>query len=131
MARNQRMPTTPSTEIEWGNHSKIIARPSDRSRLQSFYQDVLGCYLGKGPQHPGGPADTDLIRFANGFSMVVHYLDAALSEAEQKKAIWLELLTDNPAQLAQKVQGFGIQPFDYFDKDHFYFQAPGGHIKVL
>ncbi len=115
-------------KAEWGSHSKMIARPSDRSRLRSFYRDVLGCYVGQGPRHPGGPEDTDLIRFANGFSIVVHYSDAALAEAELKQSIWLEVLTDNTAQLERKIQAFGIQPFDYFDKDHFYFQAPGGQV---
>lgn len=113
---------------EWGTHSKMIAGPSARLRLQSFYRDVLGCYVGKGPQHPGGPEDTDLIRFPNGFSIVVHYHDAALGEAELKKAIWLELFADDPVQLERKIQAFGIHPFDYFDKDHFYFQAPGGQV---
>ena len=113
---------------EWGNHSKMIAPPSTRLRLQGFYRDVLGCYVGKGPQHPDGPEDTDMIRFANGFSIVVHYNEAALSEAELKKALWLELLTDDAARLERKIRAFGIQPFDYFDKERFYFQAPGGQV---
>lgn len=113
---------------EWGNHSKMIAPPSTRLRLQSFYRDVLGCYVGKGPQHPDGPEDTDLIRFANGFSIVVRYSEAALGEAELKKSIWLELLTNDAARLERKIQAFGIQPFDYFDKERFYFQAPGGQV---
>lgn len=135
------LPTTPSrptgdgpaprveaTGAEWGNHSKMVARPSDRPRLQEFYRDVLGCYVGRGPQHPGGPEDTDLVRFANGFSAVVHYSDAALGEAELKMAIWLEVLTDDAAELEGRIMAFGVQPFDYFDKDHFYFQAPGGQV---
>ena len=126
--RDNSAPNAGATGVEWGNHSKMIARPSNRLRLQSFYRDVLGCSVGKGPQHPGGPEDTDLIRFANGFSVVVHYNDAALGEADLKKSIWLELLTDNAAHLEQKIKAFGIQPFDYFDKDHFYFQAPGGQV---
>lgn len=113
---------------EWGTHSKAVARPSDRERLQHFYRDVLRCYVGKGPQHPGGPEDTDLVRFANGFSIVFHYSDAALSEAQVKQSIWLELVTDNPAGLERAIQAFGIEPFDYFDKEHFYFQAPGGQV---
>jgi len=114
--------------IELGSRSKINAHPSVRSRLQSFYRDILGCDVGKGPQHPGGPEDTDLIRFADDFTIVVHYDDAALGEAALKKAIWLELVTDDTAQLEQRIQRFGILPFDYFDKDHFYFQAPGGQV---
>lgn len=115
-------------QAEWGTHSKMIARPSDRARLQTFYRDVLGCEVGKGPLHIGGPGDTDLIRFPNGFSVVIHYYDSALHDAELKKSIWLELFTNDPAQLEQKIQAFGIQPFEYFDKDHFYFQAPGGQV---
>ena len=115
-------------QAEWGTHSKMIARLSDRVRLQTFYRDVLGCEVGEGPLHVGGPGDTDLIRFPNGFSAVVHYDDSALHDAELKKAIWLELFTDDTAHLEQKIQAFGIQPFEYFDKDHFYFQAPGGQV---
>lgn len=126
--QNDSTPNTKATGAEWGNHSKMIARPADRPRLQSFYRDVLGCYVGKGPQHPGGPEDTDLIRFANGFSIVIHYNDAALSEADLKNAIWLELLTDSADQLERRIRAFGIQSLDYFDKDHFYFQAPGGQV---
>jgi hypothetical protein len=117
-----------ATTTAWGTHSKMIAPPSVRPRLQRFYRDVLGCALGKGPEHPGGPKDTDLIRFANGFTIVVHYSDAALSDADLKKSIWLELVSDNAAQLERSIQAFGIEPFDYFDNDHFYFQAPGGQV---
>lgn len=117
-----------TSHAEWGNHTKMIARPSVRARLQSFYRDVLGCDVGKGPQHVGGPPDTDLIRFPNGFTSVIHYYDSALDETDLKKSIWLELLTDDAEQLAQKIRAFGIQPFEYFDQDHFYFQAPGGQV---
>ncbi len=86
------------------------------------------CYVGQGPRHPGGPEHTEVSRFANGCSIVVHYSDAALRESELKKSIGLELVTDNTAQLERKIQAFGIQPFDYFDKDHFYLQAPGGQV---
>lgn len=126
--RDDSTPNARATGAEWGNHSKMIARPSDRLRLQGFYRDVLGCYLGKGPQHPGGPDDTDVIRFANGSSIVVHYSDTALGEVELKKPIWLELLTENTAQLEQTIVAAGIQPLDHFDKHHFYFQAPGGQV---
>lgn len=126
--RENSIPNASATGAAWGTHSKMLARPSDRPRLQSFYRDVLGCYVGKGPEHPGGPEDTDLIRFANGFSIVVQYTDSALGEAELKRSIWLEVQTDNADQLARKIEAFGIHAFDYFDKDHFYFQAPGGQV---
>jgi len=112
----------------WGTHSKMIAPLSTRQRLQRFYRDVLGCEVRMGPHHPGGPEHTDLIRFANGFSIVVHYSDAALAEADLKKSIWLELVSDDARQLEAKIKGFGIDPFDYFDREHFYFQAPGGQV---
>jgi hypothetical protein len=75
------------------------------------------------PPTPGGPEDTELIRFANGFTIVVQYTDTALADAELRKSIWLELQTDTPDDLAKKIESFGIHAFDYFDKDHFYFQA--------
>lgn len=115
-------------KVLWGNHTKITARAADRPRIQAFYRDVLGCEVGKGPQHVGGPPDTDRIRFPNDFFVGVHYDDSALSDADQKKAIWLELHCENPEELKRRVEAFGIQGLDYFDKDHFYFQAPGGQV---
>jgi hypothetical protein len=119
---------TVGTGARWGTHSKMIAHPADRSRIQEFYRDVLGCYVGKGPQHPGGPESTDLIRFANGLSIVVHYDDSALGDAELRKSIWLELHADDAAELVRKIEAFGISRFDYFDKDNAYFQVPGGQV---
>jgi len=116
------------TRALWGNRTKMIARPSDRDRIQKFYRDVLGCHVGKGPQHPGGPEDTDLIRFANNFTVVVHYDHVALSDSDQKRAIWLEIQTDNTDEIRKKIEAFGIHGFDYFDREHFYFQAPGGQV---
>lgn len=120
--------STRGVRAEWGTHSKMIAPASVRERLQAFYRDVLGCEVTKGPRHPGGPEETDRIRFVNGFSIVVHYNDQALPEAALKQSIWLELVSDNAAQLEREIQAFGIRPFDYFDEEHFYFQAPGGQV---
>jgi hypothetical protein len=119
---------TPARRGQRGAPIRRCSRALRTDPLQSFYRDVLGCYVGKGPEHPGGPEDTDLIRFANGFSIVVQYTDSALGEAELKRSIWLEVQTDNADQLARKIEAFGIHAFDYFDKDHFYFQAPGGQV---
>lgn len=115
-------------QVFWGNHAKITAHPADRGRIQAFYRDVLGCEVGPGPRHAGGPPDTDRIRFPNGFFVGIHYDRSALSEADQKQAIWLELCCENPDDLKRRIQEFGIQGFDYFDADHFYFQAPGGQV---
>jgi hypothetical protein len=58
----------------------------------------------------------------------VVYDDSALSESDRLKSIWQELRTDRPEELKQKILTFGIREIEYFDKEHFYFQAPGGQV---
>jgi hypothetical protein len=40
----------------------------------------------------------------------------------------MELRTDRPEKLKQKILKFGIKEIKYWDKDHFYLQAPGGQV---
>jgi hypothetical protein len=43
------------------------------------------------------------------------------------KSIWLDLRTDSPEELKQSSE-FGIKGIEFWDKEHFYFQAPVGQV---
>ena len=53
---------------------------------------------------------------------------AALDDSHARKGIWLEIRTDDPEALKQKILAFGVQQVEFWDNEHFYFQAPGGRV---
>ncbi len=108
--------------ITMGNHSKIVARPAEQDRIRSFYRDLLGCTLTKQTK------DIDYIRFQDGFFIAVLYQDAVASPDELRQAIWLELRTDEPAALRDKIIAFGVHSIEMPGAEHLYFQAPGGQV---
>lgn len=105
-----------------GEHSKMTVLPSERDRVQRFYHEVLGCQVTKKSE------TADLIQLGTNFYIGVIYDDSALSELDLFKSIWLEIRTDHPEELKQKILKFGIREVTYWDKEHFYFQAPGGQV---
>lgn len=109
------------TNIAIGRNARMTVLPSVKEKLQKFFREVLGCKITK------KEADYDLIHLEQG-NMGVMYRNYALSEADFMKATWMELTTDNPDAVKQKILAFGIQEIEYDDKKHFYFQAPGGQV---
>jgi catechol 2,3-dioxygenase-like lactoylglutathione lyase family enzyme len=105
-----------------GNHSKIVARHSDQDRIRAFYRDVLGCTITKETK------DVDYIRFHEGFFVAVLYQETVPSPEELRRSIWLELRSDEPAVLRQRIVDFGVTQIDMPGADHLYFQAPGGQV---
>ena len=110
------------TGIALGENSKMVIRPSERDRVQRFYRDVLGCRV---TTKSNG---MDLIRLGTDFYIGAVYDDSALSDADRLNSIWLDLRTENPIELKQKILEFGCQEVEFWDKEHFYFQAPGGQV---
>jgi catechol 2,3-dioxygenase-like lactoylglutathione lyase family enzyme len=110
------------TNVSFGRHSKIIALPSEQNRIRMFYRDVLGCKVTKESEK------IDYFRMGNDFFIAVLYEDSVLSQSDLLKSIRLEIRTDNPEELRQKIIEFGVKELDTFDKEHLYFQAPGGQV---
>ena len=108
--------------LSLGEHSKLTVPPSQRDRIRTFYEDVLGCVITRKSDA------VDVFKIGASFYLAAVYDDAALSESQSFKSIWLELRTDNPAELKARILAFGIAEIDYWDKEHFYFQAPGGQV---
>ena len=108
--------------IALGENSKMVIRPSDRERVQRFYRDLLGCRV------TAKSKAMDLIQLGTDFYIGAMYDDSALSDADRLNSIWLELRAEDPDGLKQKIQGFGCKEVEFWDKEHFYFQAPGGQV---
>ena len=114
---------TSQMKISMGNHARIQAAKHLRQKVREFYLSILDCKSLPAPS----PA-MELFEFADGFIFGVYFVDEGeyLTDPEQLKGTWLELKTDQPEKLKQRVLAFGVTPIDYLDKSHFYFQAPGG-----
>lgn len=112
--------------VQIGNHMRTTAHPSKREEIQAFYAGLLGCKMLNVP-HP----NMDLFHFASDTFLGIYYDSASLSEQEFMKATWLELKTDDAKALKETLLINGIKQFEYPDKEHFYFQAPGGQVYRL
>src|SRR5258705_13451831 len=110
------------TSVSLGENSKLTALPSERDQIRRFYRDVLGCPQSRETER------ADFFRIGATFNLGVVYDDKAPSAADGMKSIWLELRTAHPEELKQKILAFGIKEIQYWDKEHFYFQAPGGQV---
>ena len=109
-----------------GNHLKMHLPHSLRERASCFYTEVLGCRKLNNQPYP----NLDLYEFQGGFVLGLFFCDEAetLPEREHLKATWMEIKTDNPNTLKQRLVEFGVHEVDFEDKSRFYFQAPGGQV---
>lgn len=114
------MATTFSVSL--GKNSKFTANPSERDRIRKFYRDVLGCPATKESER------IDICRIGISFYLGVVYDNSALSASDSLKSIWLDLRTDHPEELKREILNFGVKGIEFWDKEHFYFQAPGGQV---
>lgn len=105
-----------------GNHAKFTAQPSDRPTIRQFYRDVLGCTITKRSN------EIDFFRLGDNFFFAAIYDEDAPLGGEAVKSIWLELKSNDPAALSQRIREFGVTELDTWDKDRLYFQAPGGQV---
>ena len=109
------------TKVVLGNHTAVVAAKSEQDRIRKFYCGVLGCKVKV-------ETDDTVDRFQLGethFCFV--YQDTALAANDFTKAIYLELKSDNPEEMRQKILVFGVTKLDIPDP-HLYFQAPGGQV---
>jgi hypothetical protein len=109
-----------------GNHLKMHLPHRLRERALRFYRDIWGCRKLADIPYP----NLDLYEFQGGFVLGLFFCDEVdtLSEKEQLKATWMEIKTDNPDALKQRLIGFGVHEVEFEDKSRFYFQAPGGQV---
>jgi len=110
--------------IHIGKNMKLTALESDRARVRAFYGDLLG-----GARKDVLP-DMDVFVLPDGMSIGVAFTAAggALEGEDAKKSAWLELVVDDVDRVVRALGELAVKPFDYVDKTHVYFHAPGGQV---
>jgi hypothetical protein len=108
--------------VTFGENSKLIALPSERGSVRAFFRDVLQV-----PQTRESER-ADNFQLGPHFYMSVVYDEDAPSPEAQRKSIWLELRTADVDAMKAKILAGGGRKIDFWDKEHFYFQAPGGQV---
>ncbi len=107
--------------IALSNRVHFFARPETRDKLTEFFTDVLGCEA-----TPWRGTSMLLVRFPN-TTLTVDFTDDAPDEQQASRGAWLELKSDDPAALKQRVRAAGLPQVDY-STGRFYFQSPGGQV---
>jgi hypothetical protein len=114
-----------------GKHHHLDVAREFRSQTRALYQNVLGAKSSPtgGAALPASP-DLEVFEFDNGSSIGVFYVsaDATLTPEQHMRAIWLEFEVADVAKTTTALADLGIEPFEYEDRSHPYFQAPGGQV---
>jgi hypothetical protein len=108
------------SKVVIGNHTAVVVPRSDQDRIRMFYRDVLGCKVNVESD------EVDRLQLDDLHFCFV-YQSIALDESGFSKSIWLELKTDKPEEMREKILAFGVKKLDVPDP-HLYFQAPGGQV---
>jgi hypothetical protein len=105
-----------------GLNYRLTVANTLRQQTRALYEGVLGASV-KSPR-----PDIEIFTFTNGSGIGVFYVDPglALTPEQHLKAIWLEFEVEHEKATVAKLEVLGIRAFEYFDKAHKFFQAPGG-----
>jgi hypothetical protein len=122
------------TKIILGNHSAVIVSQKDRDAIRKFYCGVLGCKISREAGQSAAGASGSMLRkddfqLGDDFHIAFLYGDVA-DESEflrGGRSIYLEIKSDNVAELRQNIIDSGVKVLDVPDP-HLYFQAPGGQV---
>jgi hypothetical protein len=107
----------------FGRNIKLTIDRAHRDRVRATFE-ALGAKSAPGPA-PG--LDLFLIE---GIQIGAFFVDAeaALSPADQRKGAWLEFLVPDVEAWVKRLEEVGAERLDYVDKEHPYFQIPGGPV---
>lgn len=108
-----------------GTNVRCVAAQEHREAIATFYTEVFGAKAIK-------PApDLDVYAMDGGSNVGVYFVsaDEALTPQQQEAVgTWIELSVDDVQATAEELRRRGFEPLEYHDKEHLYFQAPGGQI---
>jgi predicted enzyme related to lactoylglutathione lyase len=108
-----------------GTNIRSTAPASARDAVRTFYTDAFGC------ERITPMDDVDIFAFDAGFSIGVYFVadgDALSRQQQRDVGTWIEIRVDDVPATRRKVIAAGGEPFEYFDKEHEYFHAPGGQV---
>ena len=111
-----------------GNRAHLFAHPGVKEKLVWCFGEVLGCGAPVSLRAPGLAEPILAFRFPGGGSLSIEFTPDALSEAQARRAAWLEIRCANPPALKQKILDAGLPQVTYPATNTFYFAAPGGQV---
>lgn len=107
----------------FGNNMKLTVDEAHRPAMRAAFE-ALGAMVVQAPM-----PNLELYKL-DGVQVGAFYVGAkdALSAEDLRKAPWLELLVADVAGMVKRLDGIGLSRIDYADKEHTYFQLPGGPV---
>ena len=107
-----------------GANLRCVADNEHRDAIAGFYVEVFGADA----LHP----TPDLDVYALGGSNIGVYFVAdgtALTPQQHENfGTWIEIVVDDAEAVTTALKARGHAPLDYHDREHAYFQAPGGQV---
>ncbi len=106
-----------------GLNVKITASRAHAGRWRSLFEAL-------GVSGIDSPPDAEVARLGDGGHLGVFFVDAvdALPEELAVRAPWLELRVADPAAAGRALDALETPRLAYQDREHAYFQAPGGFV---
>ena len=114
--------------IALSNSIHLYARPDVKEQSLQFFTSVLGLEAVVSSDATGSPEPIYAFAFANGAHLSVEFTPDALSDQQAQRGAWLELRTDDAANLQEKALAFGLKRVVHPYTPFFYIQAPGGQV---
>lgn len=120
-----------------GRHHHLDVDEQFRTPTRALYEGILGGKLTslRDNETAGGAVlprgtDVEVFAFDGGASVAFFYVPAgqALTPPQHLRAIWLEFEVEDVGRTTGALAQLGIEPFEYEDQTHPYFQAPGGQV---
>ncbi|MCA9666331.1 MAG: hypothetical protein KC503_12110 [Myxococcales bacterium] len=108
-----------------GPNIKLTIARDAREPLRAAMTEVFGA------THASPRDDFDVYTLGDGSHLGAYCVDAALAAESAKLGAWIELVVDDVAAARAALARRGIEPFEYFDKEHDYIQLPGGQVVRL
>jgi hypothetical protein len=108
-----------------GKNLKLTIDAAYRSRVQSVFTEVLGAVA----VTPPGQDKLEVYKL-DGCQVGVFYVapGEALSVEDQQKGAWLEFDVADIDATTKALTALGLTRITYADKEHAYFQLPGGPV---
>lgn len=109
----------------FGSNMKWTVSNDLRDDIERFFTEGLGCKAQDGPV-----PQLRLFTFSDDGHIGVYFVapGEALSVEDAGKAPWLEFYVDDVDAAIARLGKSGATEFEYVDKAHHYFKAPGGQV---
>ncbi|MEM6989009.1 MAG: VOC family protein [Myxococcota bacterium] len=107
-----------------GPNLRCVADNQHREAIASFYVELFGAETVR------PTPELDVYSFG-GSNIGVYFVadgTALTPEQHEKVGTWIEIVVEDAKAMTAALEAKGHAPLDYHDREHAYFQAPGGQV---